>query len=299
MSKVSPEKNDKSRRFPDGFRILQGKQEYITYQAHSSIRVWPFEEACAYDCHYHSAMEVLLVLEGAVTYTLTDREYAVSAGEVLILPPGCAHAMIQPQGAKRYLYLFEPHVFHNLRDMALFIKQMDAPIYLKEASALRSQIQELLLEIADIYAARQPMWNSMCYALLVRMYALLGQKWMAGQSQSKSEGGGLESEMMNSVLTFIGQHYTEDLRLDDAASFSGFSKYYFSRAFKKFFGVSFTEYLCRCRLDTAMDLLIHTKLPIRQVAEKSGFGSVATFNRTFRSAYACPPSRYRSLYGNS
>ena len=27
-------------RFPDGFRILQGKQEYVTYIDHSSVRVW-------------------------------------------------------------------------------------------------------------------------------------------------------------------------------------------------------------------------------------------------------------------
>ena len=27
-------------RFPDGFRIMQGQQEYVTYIEHSSLRVW-------------------------------------------------------------------------------------------------------------------------------------------------------------------------------------------------------------------------------------------------------------------
>ena len=297
MPKAPPEHSDRSSRFPDGFRILQGRQEYVTYLSHSSIRVWPFDAPCAFDSHYHSAVEIILVTAGHIVYTLPDRAFTVSKDEILMLPPGCHHAMEQPEGASRVLFLFEPHVFQSLRDLTPYFKQFTSPVYLTAASPLLPDITALLTEITDIYGSRLPMWNSLCYAQLIRMFSLLGQEWMASQGVDSRLNGGMESEMMNSVLTYIHQHYTEGLRLDDAAAFSGFSKYYFSRAFKKFFGVSFTECLCRCRLDAAVDLLVHSRLPIREVAMKSGFGSVATFNRIFHAAYACSPSRYRALYG--
>lgn len=297
MSRNSPENKEKSRRFPDGFRILQGKQEFITYIANSSIRIWPYEAACSYDLHFHSAVEIVLVMEGEVTYTLSDTSFTVSTGQVLILPPNCTHAMAHEDGTRRYLFLFEPQIFSSLRDLSMMTEQMSAPVYLTDESELHKDVRALLLQAAEIYDQRQPMWNSLCYSLLIRLYAMLGKSWIEEGLTLEPAVGTIDSEIMNSVLSFISQHYTDDLRLDDAAAFSGFSKYYFSRAFKKYFHMTFTEYLCRCRLEAAMDLLTHTRLPIRRIAEQSGFGSIATFNRVFRAAHACTPSRYRTLYG--
>ena len=40
-----------------------------------------------------------------------------------------------------------------------------------------------------------------------------------------------------------------------------------------------------------------TELSMREVASRSGFGSVATFNRAFREKNGCTPSKYRAIYG--
>lgn len=301
MSKSSPANKEKRRRFPDGFRILQGKQEFITYVEHSSIRIWPSDAECAYEAHFHSAIEIILTVQGDVEYELPDTTYHVTEGQILIVPQDCIHAMQHRDGTQRYLFLFEPHIFNNLRDMALLAPLMGAPIYLTDESPLHREIRELLMQVVDMYFDRRPMWNSMCYSLLVRLYALLGRQWLAdnGMEQEDPSRRSIDSEIMNSVINYINQHYAGDLGLDEVASFAGFSKYYFSRAFKKFFNVSFSEYLSRRRLEAAVDLLIHTNLPIRRIAEESGFGSVASFNRVFRGAHACTPSRYRSIYGDS
>ena len=81
------------------------------------------------------------------------------------------------------------------------------------------------------------------------------------------------------------------------AGFAGFSRYYFSRSFKKQTGYSFKDYLCQKRLQVAMDLLIRSNTPMREIAIESGFGSVATFNRVFREKKGCTPTQYRAIYG--
>ncbi len=283
------------RLFSDSCRILQGTQEFIAYPFNSSICVLPCSETGSCGMHYHSAVEIVLVETGEAVYTLPERTYTVSAGQVLILPPKYAHACSCGAGTRRYAFLFEPHIFNSLRDLSVYAQRLSQAIYLEDDTALRREARELLLQVAEIFEARKPMWNSLCYSLLIRLYSALGHEWALQAAQP--EPVNIDSEIMNSVLSYISQHYGENIHLDDAAAFSGFSKFYFSRAFKKYFGVTFSEYLCRCRLEAAMKLLTQTRLPIRQVAEQSGFGSVATFNRIFRAALSCTPSRYRSLYG--
>ena len=296
MTRNPPTGKAADSRLPDGVRILQGTQEFIPYSTNSSIRVCS-SDAHPGDTHYHSAVEILFVESGRAEYTLSDRTYTVVAGQVLILPPQCPHALVPAGDARFRMFLFEPHIFNSLRDLSVYAQRLSQIIFLDEDTPLRRKAEELLLQVASVFEEHKPMWNSLCYSLLIRLYSTLARDW-ALQS-GEDENVNIDSEIMNSVLTYISQHYADNLHLDDVAAFSGFSRYYFSRMFKKYIGVSFTDYLGQCRLETAMKLLTHTKLPIRKVAEQSGFKSVATFNRIFRASMSCTPSRYRSLYGGA
>ena len=80
-------------RYEDGFRVLQGKREYVTYLDDSSIRIWYSDVPWRYETHDHSAVEVLLTLEGMVTYTIDDTIYQVRKGEILIIPPDMPHSL--------------------------------------------------------------------------------------------------------------------------------------------------------------------------------------------------------------
>ena len=115
MSELQP--NEAKSRFPDGFRILQGRQEYITYLEHSSIRIWASDVSSHYDNHSHSAVEIIMPHRGLVVYQLQDEVFRVQPGEVLILPSGCMHALTEPPDTQRYLLLFEPNPFTGLRDI--------------------------------------------------------------------------------------------------------------------------------------------------------------------------------------
>ena len=104
-------------RFTDGFRILHGKQEYVTYREHSSIRVWSSEVPGHFDSHVHSAVEIILPHRGVSVYQLSDRVYRVHPGEVLIIPPGFPHMLTESGDIQRYLILFEPAPLFTLQDM--------------------------------------------------------------------------------------------------------------------------------------------------------------------------------------
>ena len=142
------------------------------------------------------------------------------------------------------------------------------------------------------------MWNTVCYSSILRVYAMLGQRYLSGIRPRTADGlKNMDSEVITAVMTYINNHYREELSLEDVAKFAGFSRYYFSRSFKRQTGYSFKDYLCQKRLQVAMDLLIRTNRSMREVAIESGFGSVATFNRVFREKKGCTPTQYRAIYG--
>ena len=285
-------------RSEDGFRVLQGRREYVTYPEDSSVRIWYSDIPWRYEMHDHSAVEACLTLEGSVTYTVEDTVYQVRKGEVLIIPPDMPHALSMEQGSSRALYLFEPDVIMTMRDIKSLAVYFHKPFHLRDGSDAHVRVRELLLRTRDIYDKQDLMWNTVCHSNLLRIYATLGQRYLTGvRPRSGENARNMDSEVITAVMTYINNNYREELSLDDVAGFAGFSRYYFSRSFKRQTGYSFKNYLCQKRLQVAMDLLIRTNRSMRDVAADSGFGSVATFNRVFREHKGCTPTQYRAIYG--
>ena len=132
------------KRFPDGLRNLQARQEYITYVDHSSIRVRTTEKEPNRDDHWHSAAEIMLISHGEAVYTLPDKTYRLTAGQILIVPADCSHTLKEKEGTQRFQFLFEPTYLLHLRDMSVMSPLIKCPIYLSDESDAHRQVRELL-----------------------------------------------------------------------------------------------------------------------------------------------------------
>jgi AraC-like DNA-binding protein len=96
------------------------------------------------------------------------------------------------------------------------------------------------------------------------------------------------------VFKFIESAYQTEITLKKAAEVSGFSVYHFSRLFKEVAELNFVDYLNQFRINKSLYLLRHTEEKIAQIATKTGFKSIQTFNRVFKEVMNCIPSEYRS-----
>ncbi len=286
-------------RFPDGFRVLQGKQEFITYMEHSSVRVWPSNREGHFETHMHSAVEVILPSQGCSVYRVADREYRVGPEEILFIPPNIPHELYESDGIFRYLILFEPTTLYSLQDLQQNNRFTQHPVYLQEPSETREQVSRLLHQLVECYFEHRPMWNTRCYARLLEVYALLACHYRpAPEQEPDTAHRSIDPGIMNMAVNYISDHYTGEVTLEQVAAFAGYSKYYFSRTFRDYFGISFSDYLLVKRINQAANLLVHTDMPIGDVAKEAGFGSIATFNRIFRKHKNCTPTRYRAIYSD-
>ena len=285
-------------KYADGFRIMQGKQEYVTYPEGSTFRMWESDVSWRYETHTHSAVEVVLTRKGRVVYDIAGRRYDVDEGEIILVPPGMDHGLSMGDGSSRTLFLFEPETVFSMGDVKQLSEGFNKVFYLRQNSPGYPEVYDLLTRAADAYREQDLMWNTRCFSYVLGIYAVLGREYLSSDSvPARSGDSTMDMEIISSAMSYINNHYREDLTLDDVAMVAGFSRFYFSRSFKKHTGYSFKEYLCQKRLQVAMDLLIRTDFSMSRVAEESGFGSVATFNRVFRDYKNCTPTQYRAIYG--
>ena len=103
----------------------------------------------------------------------------------------------------------------------------------------------------------------------------------------------LKKKLIQQAISLIHQRSNEELTLEKVAKECGFSKYYFSRIFKKYTGKTFKSYLIDLRINKAKDLLLNSELAISQICYEAGFNDLSYFNRVFKKKVGCSPSEFR------
>jgi AraC-like DNA-binding protein len=94
---------------------------------------------------------------------------------------------------------------------------------------------------------------------------------------------------------FIEANAEQPLDLDAAAREAGLSSFHFLRLFAAVVGVTPHQYLLRCRLRRAAELLTDESCSITNVAASVGFNDLSNFVRTFQRAAGVSPGAFRKI----
>ena len=110
--------------------------------------------------------------------------------------------------------------------------------------------------------------------------------------------GGLTRPLLRRVIEFIHDRLAEDLPLSRLAAVTEFSPFHFARLFKLSTDFSPHEYVIRCRVDRAKELLLRSPKNITEVALAVGFCDQSHLARHFRRIVGLAPAEYvRTVVG--
>lgn len=103
-----------------------------------------------------------------------------------------------------------------------------------------------------------------------------------------------ESDFIEKVIAYIGEHYGEELNLDAIAKQFAISRYYLCHAFKRQTGTSVVKFITSRRIYMAKKMLKDSFATITDIGYECGFSDSAYFTKTFRRAEGISPGVYRS-----
>jgi AraC-like DNA-binding protein len=95
------------------------------------------------------------------------------------------------------------------------------------------------------------------------------------------------------VKEYLELHYTENIRIEDAAHLVGMHRSHLYVAFQREYGCSPMQYLQKVRMDKAAQMLKETLLSITEIALSLGYPELYSFSRSFAKYYGSPPKTYR------
>jgi AraC family transcriptional regulator len=103
---------------------------------------------------------------------------------------------------------------------------------------------------------------------------------------------GLPKHTLQQVVDYIHEHLDRDLTLATLAAIAQISPSYFSNLFKQSTGLSPHQYVIRCRVDRAKQLLRQGKLSIAEIAYNLGFTHQSHFSHHFKRLVGSSPKAF-------
>ena len=281
-------------------RVVEGDYERVDFVRGSNVRLWKNDLTRTYETHWHSAVEIISPITNIYTVNIHDKKYIINPGEIIVIPAGELHEVSAPESGERYICLFDLDCISRIKSFSSILPFFTSAIIINRTTApsIVDKCLQIIDNLAEIYFTEEPMWELRMYAEILNFFAIIGQDRIENMITKPPKIGNRQKEYIekfNSLFSYIDLHYAEDLTLEFAADYTGYSKFHFTRLFKQFSNTTFYDYLCYKRIKVAEELLINRSLSITDVAIRSGFPSISTFNRLFKKLKSCTPSEYREL----
>lgn len=211
--------------------------------------------------------DLLIVIKGVISLTVGQTALEMNDGDAVIIPPGMKFsgegrtpsAAIWVMHYKKSVVRKRPKIFTGTAQSAF--------------------VRELLAEINLVYRSSTrctPYLNSLAEALIMRLEV--------------SEDFHPATDIKQSRLLPEGEAPRSVREMANAA---GLSDSHYRSQFRQISGMTPRQYLRSLKTGKARELLRETRLPIKEIAERVGYGDVVSFHRAFTAVNGCTPARFR------
>ena len=279
---------------------LSGDYETVEYDTKKYVMLYDNVQNEAYPIHWHDAVEIIMPLKNEYKITVGETEYLLPENDVIIVPPGELHSMPAIPG-RRLIFQCDNSVLSDVTVLEPVTRVMVSPIVINSSlnKDLHKLAQKTMLDIQSLYTSNSELSDVKIYLKVIELFMAISEIQLQQQKvimDCDDEKLGEYNEKFGTVLKYIDNNYMYDITLDQLADVAGYSKYHFSRIFKQYNSMSYLQYINARRTKAAETLLLDPEIPITEVAMRSGFKSLTTFNRIFKDIKHCTPTDFKKLY---
>lgn len=252
--------------------------------------------------HYHSLIEISLILHGNGIYKVNDSSYTIKAGDIFFFRPNEAHCItdIEDDGMELLnLHIAPYYLYTNFQNAlnAHYTKILTAsfPLISHKINDTLSQeqiaaITNFILSIRREYEEKQSDYVTFANNYISSILILFSRAYKNKRFSQKEKQS---YQKLIKAIKYIDTHYKEPLSLELLAQKVSYSRCYFSSIFKKCMGMSIWDYVSIKRIEDALTRIKTTDKNISEIALDCGFNNMVNFNKIFKKYTNVSPSTFR------
>lgn len=255
--------------------------------------------------HWHNYLQIGLCFEGTGKFIMTNKEYPVEEGDIIIVSNFEHHvAIAEPNEKTRYLFvIFMPDFI-----AAPGCSQLDFEYlypFLYDARTFNNKIEKRLPEakkISQIIQNMKAIWDTKAegyrheldaalrtiLAILIKYYKSSYPDYYSADAQSHAK--------MQSILQYINGNFTSNITIEGITRRFHISESTFRNHFREILHIGYKEYVTYLRLTEARKLLLTTEQSINEIANTSGYSNINQFYKIFHKYVFMSPADYRKKF---
>lgn len=245
--------------------------------------------------HWHHDYEIDLILKGQVDFHVEGKRSTLFAEDLLLINSGEVHSIARRGQENIVLILqFNPAVFQGLANQADTGFRFELNTAQSEPKNKRglSSFRKLT---ARIGAALFESDKSRMLHAYSDFYRLLGNLFLYTNYEMYTQKSDQDEDwvLLNRLISFIKDHYHEELDVKRICGFLGMSKSTVYRYMTKKVGITLSSFVTHFRVQEAKRILLSTDYTVSDVAGLCGFENQSTFYRVFKSEVQMTPYEFR------
>lgn len=253
-------------------------------------------------CHWHEEVEIFFAQKGEAVFHIDTETFLLKEGETVFINPNRLHEAegIDGQEFTFLAVVFQPRFLSGTsldRIQQKYIEpvingDLCVPVKTEQGTELAKKTARAMREIGRVYEQKEPGWELLLKAELLRVwqeYYSAAEK-SSGKSDSTSR---YRINRMKEILTYMNDHFCEDLEIAAIAARFHMSESAFCRFFKSIMHVSAVAYLNNLRIARSCQLLLSTEESVSKIASDCGFRNISYFNRVFQNRMHQTPGQFR------
>lgn len=274
--------------------MAQALGEMPEVMSFESITVGDHHGQRAHSTPFH---ELVHVQQGRVRMWLEGSSFEASSGDTFLVPRGTSHRDERlSEGPYRTFY-----AFFSWASGDRFLKRIDHRRLLQLPAAAKHFLHLQMTEFEREYSAGATVDGArlslMLTEILLALYRLSRPSGKAVERAASRAAERGRRELVADARSYLEEHYTEPVGLEELAHRLDVSSFHLSRSFSREFGVSLTDMLTTVRVEKARELLAGTRLSVKEIAAKVGYSGGNYFSKVFRRVSGMSPSEYRVSAG--
>lgn len=273
---------------------LNGDFETVDYAENRNVLLYDNVQNEEYPTHWHNAIEIIMPLTNSYHTVCNGKDYFLEERDILIIPAGTLHKLYAQPG-RRLIFLCNSNAVDCNPILSDISSVLSVPLLIGSEydKDFRLTMSNIMTDIYTLYSNFEVTTETYIYIKLLTMLARIKEHQI---NAIKYDGNGKYANIFLLITQYIEKNYMRDITLDELAEMAGYSKYHFSRIFKKYSSDTFINCLNRRRIKAVETMLLDDSVSINDAAEQAGFASLTTFNRVFKEIKGYTPTEFRKLY---